>query len=67
MSVDTNNNQFVVRQFNGTLTTVIVTGKTTYQGRAGTLSILQVTWRVQVTGVFQGDGTFKASNVNYDD
>lgn len=64
VSVNTGANQFVVRQGNGTLTTVVVTGQTTYQGLASSLGTLKAGWRVRVTGRFQGDGTFKASSVN---
>jgi hypothetical protein len=64
VSVDTGQNQFVVQQGNGTLTTVVVTSQTTYQGRASSLGSLTAGWKVVVTGAFQGDGTFKALNVN---
>jgi hypothetical protein len=63
-NVDTTAGQFVMRQGNGTLTTVVVTSQTTYQGSASSLGTLEAKWKVQVKGVFQGDGTFKAFNVN---
>jgi hypothetical protein len=67
-SVNTSANTFTIKLGNGTITTVAVTANTVFQGRATSLSGLQVGWSVRVTGTTQADGTFAATNVNaYDD
>lgn len=55
---------FLIRQFNGATTTVMVTSKTTFQGDAQSLSGLQPGWHVDVKGTYQANGTFTASLVN---
>ena len=67
-SVNTSANTFTIRQSSGTITTVVVTTTTVFQGHANSLSSLQAGWKVYVTGTTQTDGTFAATNVNaYDD
>ena len=63
-SVNTSANTFTIKLNNGTITTVAVTANTVFQGRANSLSGLQVGWSVSVKGTYQTDGTFAASNVN---
>jgi hypothetical protein len=67
-SVNTSANTFTIKLFSGAITTVGVTANTVFQGRATSLSGLQVGWSVSVTGTYQTDGTFAATTVNaYDD
>lgn len=65
-SVNTAANTFTIKQTNGTITPVVVNAHTTYQGAASSLSSLQAGWLVEVTGIYQTNGTFAASGVNAD-
>lgn len=65
-SVNTAANTFTIKQTDGTITTVVVNANTTYQGTASSLSSLRAGWLVEVTGIYQTNGTFAASDVNAD-
>lgn len=65
-SVNTSANTFTIKLFSGTITTVAVTANTIYQGAASSLSSLQAGWLVGVTGIYQTNGTFAATDVNAD-
>jgi len=64
LSVNTNAGTFSYRLSNGATNTVVTNAKTRFTGAAHRLSHLQPGWSVEVTGRYQADGTFLATQVN---
>jgi hypothetical protein len=65
-NVNTSTNQFTVRTFTGTTTTVAVNAQTTFQGACTSLSGLRTGWSVAAQGIYQADGSLLATAVNSD-